>query len=193
MKKDTESVNREFFNQKSSSWDNHNTKSYDVVFNNIKLNVGDKVLDVGCGTGILDDTIYSLTNTRVYGIDISNEMLKIAKEKHKDIDVTYINESFYDYNSSGFDKIIIYNAYPHFVLLNEFKDSIYRNLNKDGEFIICHSLSRKELDNHHHGMPIELSRNLKEVNLEADFYKDLFEIVYAYEDDKSYVIKGKKK
>jgi len=189
----SEIENREFFNNISSSWDEHNKENYDIVFNVIELKENDKVLDVGCGTGILDKTIYSYTKNKVVGIDISDKMLEVAKKKNDIDDIIYINQSFYDYNEGGFDKIIIYNAYPHFVLLEEFKEALYRNLKKEGLFLICHSLSRERLNEHHKNLSKNISRDLDNVDKEANYFVDLFDIIKAYEDDDCFYILGMKR
>ena len=183
---------KEFFNELSKTWDLTNTKSSSVVFANISIKKDDKVLDVACGTGVLEPYLCSLTNNKVIGIDISDGMIEKAKINNASLNVEYIVESFYDFTSDGFDKIIIYNAFPHFVELDRFKKAIYNNLKKGGEFIICHSLSRAELDTHHKALSQNISRSLKEVEIEASFFKDLFQITASKEDDHSFVIVGKK-
>ena len=189
----SEIENKNFFNNLSSTWDEHNKENYDIVFNVIELKENDKVLDVGCGTGILDKTIYSYTKNKVVGIDISDKMLEIARTKNDIDDISYINQSFYDYNEGDFNKIIIYNAYPHFVLLEEFKKALYRNLKTKGYFLICHSLSRKRLNEHHKYLSKNISRDLDNVDKEANYFVDLFDIIKAYEDDDCFYILGMKR
>ena len=49
--------NKDFFNSLANDWDARQKLSDDDVFNLVKLaniNHGDKVLDVACGTGIID-------------------------------------------------------------------------------------------------------------------------------------------
>ena len=114
-KRITEIKNKEFFNELSKTWDSTNTASTSVLFDNLLINEGERVLDVACGTGVLTKGIYSRCKCKVTGIDISDEMLKRAIKNNEGVDVEYINESFYDYESDGYDVIIIYNAFPHFI------------------------------------------------------------------------------
>lgn len=51
-----------------------------------EIHKGDKILDIGCGTGNLSIVIAS-KGADVKGIDINTEMLKIAKSKLEDLDV----------------------------------------------------------------------------------------------------------
>ena len=192
-KRITEIKNKEFFNELSKTWDSTNTASTSVLFDNLLINEGERVLDVACGTGVLTKGIYSRCKCKVVGIDISDEMLKRATKNNEGVDVEYINESFYDYTSDGYDIIIIYNAFPHFIDLDAFKKAVYRNLKNGGKFIICHSLSREQLNKHHSSLTKDISRDLIEVEKEANFFKDLFTIDIAKEDDQSFVILGHKK
>jgi len=47
----------------------------------LRINPEDKLLDVGCGTGLTT----SCWNCKCYGIDPSKKLLEIAKKKYKDI------------------------------------------------------------------------------------------------------------
>jgi ubiquinone/menaquinone biosynthesis C-methylase UbiE len=56
-----------------------------MVIELAKVKPGDKVLDVGCGTGSLTLTakIFAGANGAVYGIDASPEMIDVARKKAK--------------------------------------------------------------------------------------------------------------
>jgi demethylmenaquinone methyltransferase/2-methoxy-6-polyprenyl-1,4-benzoquinol methylase len=41
---------------------------------------GDRILDIGCGTGVLEERI-NATNTEVIGVDITEEMVRLAQGK----------------------------------------------------------------------------------------------------------------
>ena len=46
--------------------------------------LGKKVIDVGCGSGIITEKILEMEAREVVGIDISEELIKIAKRRVKD-------------------------------------------------------------------------------------------------------------
>ena len=56
-----------------------------MIIEMAKIKPGDKVLDVGCGTGNLTLTAkrYAGTSGSVYGIDASPEMIRLARKKAK--------------------------------------------------------------------------------------------------------------
>ena len=57
----------------------------DVLFENIGIPQGSEFLDIGCGAGSTTIRLGNLVNTNasVTGIDISEPMLSLAKEKQK--------------------------------------------------------------------------------------------------------------
>ena len=74
--------NKDFFNSLANDWDARQKLSDDDVFNLVKLaniNPGDKVLDVACGTGIIDKHLLKLGAKNVVAIDLSENMIAIAK------------------------------------------------------------------------------------------------------------------
>ena len=190
--RESEKQNHEFFDKMSAIWKNDDESVFSSLLDKIDIKESDRILDVGCGHGVLSNYLCRKTKEMVTGLDISGEMIKEAALLHEGKNVRYINESFYDFNDGKYDLIIIYNAYPHFVERDLFKESLNRLLNKGGRFVICHSLSRKRLENHHGGLSCYLSRNLDEVKTEASFYNDMFKIEVQEEGDNSYLIIGRK-
>ena len=188
---------REFFNKLAPTWSNFTTeeqiKKVKTLLDKLDIKEGTRVLDLACGTGVISNTLYDYSKRNVLAIDISDKMIEEAKRLNENSHIKFINQDFYTFNTIPFDYIVIYNAYPHFLELDKFKKKLYDLLDENGEFMICHSLSREALKSHHSGEVSTISRDLKEVKEEASFYNDLFDIEYAYEDDESYMIIGRKK
>ena len=61
---------------------------------------GDKVIDVGCGTGYITNTIATLKQNDITGLDFSNA-INIAKEKSLLLNnnITWVKEDFFNYNN----------------------------------------------------------------------------------------------
>ncbi len=181
---------KEFFNNLARKWDNNITPDDRLraknLINDIGLKEKMKVLDLACGTGIVSEYIEDIINVPMLSIDLSDEMISIANEKNKNKNITFKNIDLYDLNDK-FDYIICFNAYPHFIDKEKFKNKIYDLLNDKGKLAILHNLSRKRLDMHHSQIT-NISRTLNEVNLEASYYLPQFKIIEAYEDDESYKI-----
>ena len=161
----------------------------------LDIHKGDKILDVACGTGVITGMLSQLSRETVIGIDLSSEMIKIAKEKYEgQKDVSFIEGDFlsYPFEEESFDFVIIYNAYPHFLYVESLKKTIYRVLKKDGRFAILHSLSRKELSVCHQNTG-NLSRLLLTTEEESRKFTDLFTIEKAEEGEHHFLILGRKK
>ena len=75
-----------YFDQQASSWDKnekHTEEEKIALLNKLNLKVGDIVLDIACGTGVISGLIHNITKSDVLGIDISQNMINIAQEKYK--------------------------------------------------------------------------------------------------------------
>ncbi len=95
---------------------------------------GERILDLGCGTGYLAGVIASYGAT-VVGIDSSLEMITKAKAQHPALKfkVQSATEFYFDEN---FDAIFS-NAVLHWVLQKEMAiDCMYRNLKKSGRIVL---------------------------------------------------------
>ena len=168
--------NKDFFNSLAKDWDAMQKLSDDDVFNLVKLaniNPGDKVLDVACGTGIIDKHLLKLGAKNVVAIDLSENMIAIAKSKNSDENLRYEIADFYDFSEGDFDKIVIYNAYPHFTDTQAFLTAINNNLKKGGEFSIIHSDPPSVINARHSGgakiVSKDLNRQTKKLTFSRNF------------------------
>ena len=61
-----------------------NQKQYKAVSENINLENNDILLDIGFGNGYLINKLFKMNNKiKIYGIDISNDMVNIVSQKYK--------------------------------------------------------------------------------------------------------------
>jgi putative AdoMet-dependent methyltransferase len=108
------------------------------IYNVIQPN--DKILDIGFGTGTLTKRLYD-NNCEIYGIDFSEEMIKISKNKMPNSKLFH-----YDFNNGlpeeldnmKFDYIISTYAIHHLTDPKkiEFINNLKFKLNKNGKIII---------------------------------------------------------
>ena len=187
----------EFFDFVAPKWDEMESHSIDekkYLLNKVNINEGDKVLDVACGTGVITGLIHSYSNTNVVGIDISNNMINIAKEKYKnDSWASFYHNDFLDFDETNkYDVAIIYNAFPHFLNSELVVNKLTKILNKNGKFAILHSLSRSELEKHHEHCT-NVSRVLQNPIVEAKLFEKDFDILEASETEHTFVLIGRLK
>jgi len=99
------------------------------------INSGEKLLDIGIGTG-LSSFLFKKVDLKIYGLDNSEEMLKICRQKDIASGLKFfdLNENFLPYNDMEFHHVIAVGVFHFFNNLeNLFKES-YRILRKGGTF-----------------------------------------------------------
>src|SRR5437870_1464246 len=69
------------------SW--HRLK-YQKALELIGSNSNEKILDAACGSGVLTDLIAEKLDTKVIGVDFSEEAIKFCKEKYSDKKLEFI-------------------------------------------------------------------------------------------------------
>lgn len=134
------------FNKASTDYDKYRKQAIpnmDIYYNtvvNLTKNFSDpKILDLGAGTGILTELLYKQhPNSNITLVDLSTEMLNIAKNKFNDKNFKYIEA---DYLTHDFDKdydIIVSSLSIHHLTDEEKKvlyKRIYNFLRTGGVFI----------------------------------------------------------
>lgn len=189
---------KEFFDMMAPKWDGMEIKKDEEILNLLKrigIKKGDYVLDLGCGTGRITGLLHFLNNAKVVGMDVSSNMVQIAKQK-------YINEEYasfiagdfltYDLNDK-FDDIVIYNAFPHFMPISLLVEKLNNSLVSGGKFAIVHSLGRKQLCDVHSTCDNKTTRFLQEPEVEAKAFTTCFDIVVEEEDNYHFLIVGQKR
>lgn len=82
-------------------------KKYREIFSRVTIRGTKTILDVGCGTGtflnIISET--ETKGTKLVGIDLSTEMIKIAHEKYPDIDFIVADSDALPIRDLSFSKI----------------------------------------------------------------------------------------
>lgn len=189
---------KQFFDNLAPKWDSLEIiKDEHIIdlFKEIGINKGDKILDVGCGTGRVTYLLHAFSQTDVIGIDISSKMIELAKEKYMNESyATFISDDFMTYHfENKFDLIVIYNAFPHFLDVDKLSLAMKNNLNEHGKFAIVHSLGRSTLQDVHSTVNTSLTRHLNDPLTESWAFEKEFKIVITKEDDNSFLIIGQKR
>ncbi len=101
-----------------------------------------KALDIGCGTGrLIQDLINS--GADVTAIDVSEEMVKIAKNKFRTVNISVADVENLPFEDNSFDFVVASFLIVHLKTLTKAFDEIYRVLKDGGEFLVTNINQRK--------------------------------------------------
>ena len=187
-----------FFDRCAPTWDAEMVKSDEIIekiLDNAEVMAGQDILDVACGTGVMFPYYLKRGAASVTGIDISPEMAKIAAAKFADqpnvrVICADVEEMQFD---RKFDRIVVYNAFPHFPKPKRLIKILSGLLKEDGRLTVAHGASREAIDNHHSGSASKVSNGL----MTADSLKKLFDAHFDVEvmisNRKMYQVSGVKR
>jgi trans-aconitate methyltransferase len=100
----------------------------------LKPHAGERILDLGCGTGYLTNVIAS-SGASVVGIDNSIEMITKAKEEYSQLDFQVQSATSFHFDEH-FDAVFS-NAVLHWITDKEkVVELIYHSLKKQGRFVL---------------------------------------------------------
>lgn len=99
------------------------------------LKPGSRVLEVGCGTGLLTEEI-ARRGVKVYSLDISQELLKNARERCGNREIVFFCSSAYElgFAAASFDRVVGMSVLHHLEIDRALKE-FYRVLKKGGRII----------------------------------------------------------
>ena len=172
----------EFFDRCAPNWDAQlikNDRIIEKILDNAEVEAGMDVLDVACGTGVMFPYYLQRNVASVTGIDISPEMAKIAQEKFNgEAKVQVICGDVEEYKfDRKFDRIVVYNAFPHFPFPKRLIKTLAGLLKEDGRLTVAHGQSREAIDGHHKGAANKVSNGL----MDAMSLKKIFDAHFEVE------------
>lgn len=155
---------KEFFDRMAASWDERSAvdpAAVDAVLAHINIAPGDRVLDVGTGTGVLLPSLLRRVGPRgrIYALDYSEEMLKRAKAKNPSERITYLHASVYQIplESYAVDAVVCFSTFPHFDDKRAAIVEMARVIRPWGTLLVGHAESREKIAALHRqvGGPVE--------------------------------------
>ena len=188
----------DFFDRAAASWDADMIKSDAVIgkiLDNAEVEAGMDVLDVACGTGVMFPYYLERGAASVTGIDISPEMAKIAAEKFGaeprvqvicgDVEGVHFDRKF--------DRIVVYNAFPHFPKPKRLIKLLAGLLKDNGRLTIAHGQSREAIDGHHQGSASKVSSGLMRADSLKKLFDPYFEVEVMISNSQMYQVSGVKR
>ena len=144
-----------FFASRADGYDDHMLKEVDGCKEGY-LEMAQRIpkscktlLDLGCGTGLeLDEIFKVLPDIRVTGIDLTQTMLDILKQKHPGKQMTLICGSYFDvpFGTEGYDCAVSFQTMHHFShgVKTGLYRKIYHALKPGGVYIECDYMVEKQ-------------------------------------------------
>ena len=188
----------EFFDRAAGTWDAEMIKDNTIInriLDNAEVGEGMSVLDVACGTGVMFDYYLSRGVESVIGIDISPEMAKIAAEKYagnERIQVVCGDVEAFSFDRK-FDRIVVYNAFPHFPHPKRLIKRLSELLTEDGRLTVAHGASRETIDGHHTGAASKVSNRLMSAETLQRIFDAHFDVEVVISNRHMYQVSGVKR
>ena len=180
-----------FFDKYAPFWDEGQVRNEEVIekiLNNSGIEKGVSVLDVACGTGVLFPD-YIKRGADVTAVDISPEMVKIAKSKFSDINIICGDVEEIDF-AEKFDSVMIYNAFPHFPDPEGLIKGLAGMLREGGTLTVAHGAAREVIDQHHKGAASRVSVGLMSAEDLNEIFSRYLSVTVKISDDRMYQVCG---
>ncbi len=186
-----------FFNEKAGVWDEitvHNLKKVQYITKLLGINSGDRILDIGTGTGIMIPFYEKyLVDGSVVAVDYSEKMIEVARSKYPEKDhpsISYIVSDVYDLKyDAEFDLVVCYSCFPHFIDKPLAIKILSRALRKGGRLAVAHSDSAEKINGVHINGGVAIKKDfLSSMELLKQMMKESGLTVTFERDDENYFI-----
>jgi ubiquinone/menaquinone biosynthesis C-methylase UbiE len=158
-------MRKQFFNDSADSWldtwyKNPGSGQYDRhqwdfnrLFTLVALKRGDRVLDAGCGSGILVPMVLErITQTGIlYELDFAEKMIETNKNLHTQENIRFLVADVAEapLEDESCDVILCFSCFPHFHNKERAMLTLSRILKHNGTFVIAHFDSSEGINKHH--------------------------------------------
>ncbi len=149
----------DFFDRLAPTWDENEVRSTPErirsALSKLPLASGQKVLDLGTGTGVLIPYLCEIIGETgsVTGIDLSEGMLSLARHKSGYLpNVTFHKIDFEEEQIPGqYDIVLLYSVYPHLHSPRATFEWLFKmNINPGGVIVIAFPSDEKFINDIHH-------------------------------------------
>ncbi len=132
------------FNQQAATYDNdikgqHARSLYPVILKKLSEIPYHTALDLGCGTGEMMRLILQQNKDKsLYGIDLSEKMLEVAKEKlGNHVNLILSDSEQLPFSDSFFDVVYCNDSFHHYPAPDKVLSEVYLVLKPNGIFVMC--------------------------------------------------------
>jgi demethylmenaquinone methyltransferase/2-methoxy-6-polyprenyl-1,4-benzoquinol methylase len=123
------------------------------LFSILPLKAGDRVLDAGCGTGVLVPFILERISAAgiLYELDFAEKMIETNRSLNKQDNVRFIVSDAENapLDDASCDVVICFSCFPHFQDKEKTMITLSRILKPHGVFAVSHFESSEKINKHH--------------------------------------------
>jgi SAM-dependent methyltransferase len=101
-----------------------------------KWKAGDKLLEIGCGTGLFTEKVYRATKAQIIATDISEDLLEIARKQHPNITFHADDAMNISYPDNSFEGVYG-SSIIHHLDLKRSMEEIFRVLKPGGNTVFA--------------------------------------------------------
>ena len=186
----------DFFDRLAPGWDagmRRNDEIISMILDNAGITVGNDVLDVACGTGVLIPDYLERKVSSVTGIDLSQKMIEIARNRFRQENVSFVcgDASFAEFDRR-FDSIVVYNALPHIADPEQLISHLAASLKPSGKLTIAHGKSREQINEHHRNLSTAIAHDLMPAEELALLFEKYLSVTEKIDDAQMYLVVGQK-
>lgn len=189
-----------YFDERAANWNEQAEPAgpkHLMVAQLAGVHEGSRVLDVGCGTGIMERAYLELGAASIVGLDLSEAMLACARTSFSDVPAERLRFECYDIldftSNEPFDVVVIYNAYPHILDKEALVEATASLLVPGGRFLVAHGMSRATLNAHHANVPADVTSDLLPAQEAALDWQSAFDIDMVADTSFTYFFGGSKR
>ena len=186
-----------YFDRQAKHWDRyarHDSHKLRAIMRMLDLHAGQRVLDVACGTGVLFPWLLSRDPLLLMGIDISEVMTEKARAKYRDRRLRIVTADYYHLAAGAFDRVVVYNAYPHFFDKERFARKTLDLLSPGGRFVVAHNKGRESLNAMHEARgACGCSVPLQPADTERGWFEPFFAMDVSIDNEDMFIISGVKR
>jgi len=194
-------MSKHFFNKKALDWDattEHSSRIISRVISKLPNFEVPKILDVGCGTGVLFDFLQKKyrNSLKITAIDYAEKMIEQARKKYDSYsNISYVADDVYEHKFPNlfYDLIICYSVFPHLKNKKGIIKKFYKLLRSGGYLVIFHSESREAINSLHKNIGGVVEHDhLPAAEVVASIAKEAGFIVDTILDSDIYLVKFRK-
>jgi ubiquinone/menaquinone biosynthesis C-methylase UbiE len=202
-------MRKQFFNDSAETWldvcygnpetgqqDKHQ-KNFDRLFKLAPLKPGDRVLDAGCGSGVLVPMVLErITQTGIlYELDFAEKMIEANRKLHKQENIRFLvaDAAEAPLEDESCDVILCFSCFPHFQNKEIAMLTLSRILRLGGSFVVAHFDSSEGINTRHKSCHAVMHDHLPgESEMRALFQKAALSIDMFIDEPGFYCITAKK-